>query len=146
MRPSSFSNSSFQAPGHVGAAQVAADQRLLQPVAQDHVQRIAELVGLDADEAVVEPPPGVEHIGVATSAAGSPPNASAISGASQVEELAAAPRHHLQRQRLALVHGHAAGLAAGAEGEGARQVELVHGVPRLVQRGEDGETRTLSTS
>ena len=45
---------SFQAPGRSATARSPAISAALEPVAQDDVQRIGHLVGVDADEAALD--------------------------------------------------------------------------------------------
>ncbi len=42
--------------------QIAANQRLFQPEAQDHVRRIGHFVGVHANEAAMHPPPETRQI------------------------------------------------------------------------------------
>ena len=127
---------SFQAAGRSATLEVARDQRPLEPVAQDDVQRVGHLVGVDADEAALDA--GVEALEVRRREGGVV--------AERLLELARQKAHerrrtaglHLDEQRLALVDGHAALVAHRLAAPAQRQPGLVEGVTGLVQHAHQG--------
>jgi hypothetical protein len=68
-----------------------------------------------------------------------PPKASRARGRQKFHELAAAAGLHLDHQRLAFVHRHAARLADRLQAPVARQAALVHRVAGLVQHAHEGD-------
>ena len=119
----------------VAHGELAAQQLLLQLVAQHDVQRIRELVGVDANEAA--PHPGEMPI----DAVDVPLRSAHTEMLRQqrlhvAHERPAAAHDHFDEQRLALLESHAAVAADRLILPILRQPEVVHRMARLVQRAE----------
>ena len=119
--------------GQIPEREIAGDHRLLQPVAQNHVQGIGHLIGVDADH------PGFHQDAEAIDVVGLPRRAAAPEGVAdhrrgEGQEFPAAAGLHLDQQRLAFVQTHAARPAHRLVTPATRQALLVKGVAGLVQR------------
>ena len=93
--------------GKIRNREIAGEQRALEPVAQDDVERIGRFVGLDADE------PGLDADIEAAEIVRLPARSFAGKGVAderrqKADELRAPARVHLHEEGLALVHRHAA--------------------------------------
>jgi hypothetical protein len=115
----------------VAHGEVARDQRAFEAVAQDDVQRVGRLVGLDADEAALDA--AVDAHEVVRGERRVVAERGAQLAGEEADEGGRAAGLHLDQQRLALVHGDAARLADRLAGPGPRQARLVERVPGLVQ-------------
>ena len=112
----------------------------LKLVAQNDVQRVCQLVGIDADVAPADTLCQVEQVvRLPLGRIGGCAEQRALDdGGGEVEERSSAADLHLHQERLAFVHRHAAGLAHRLSAPRLRQALLIERVAGLVEHGEHG--------
>mmetsp|Transcript_1361 Transcript_1361/g.4133 ORF Transcript_1361/g.4133 Transcript_1361/m.4133 type:complete len:475 (-) Transcript_1361:197-1621(-) len=112
---------------HLGNLHLAAEERALDVVPQDHVQRVRDLVRLDADAAGRHAVVRAEEVG--RRRLGGEREARVEEGRRELPERLGLQHHPLPQQRLRLVHAH------GERPRGGQpQALLPHVPPLLVQR------------
>jgi hypothetical protein len=123
--------------GQIARHEVAGEHRALEPVTQDDVRRIGDLVGIDADRAGHDANlPLVQSLGIPGLADAAEDVAQ--QGRGEAGEGPAAAYLHFEKQRLAFVHRHAARHADRLEAPLGGQPALVERVAGLVQRAHQG--------
>ena len=116
----------------VGERQVAREQRHLEPVAKDDVERVGDLVGIDPDQAALDPDrPAVEVVGGERRAVA--PEGRGQERREIAEEGARAADLHLDQERLALVDRERARAADRLAAPGLGQASVVERMAGLVQ-------------
>ena len=128
--------------GDAANGELAAEDALLQVVAQHDVQRIGELIGIHADQAAAH---AVEVPVEILQAPFGPAHAEVFfeQRLYVAHEAAATPDDHLEQERLAFFERHAAIASHRLIAPVLRQAEVIHGVAAFVQRAEQARERIV---